>query len=77
MYLQSCLSQTQPQTHSVFFDALACTFPTAYKINCQVEKNPYKQQTLHFVLTLKLPLMTKTEFLLTISIQYQEEKWWE
>ena len=28
-------------------------------------------------LPLKLPWMTKTEFLLTISIQNQEDKWWE
>ena len=30
-----------------------------------------------FILTLSLPWVTKTEFLLTISIQYQADKWWE
>ena len=28
-------------------------------------------------LTLELPWVTKTEFLLTISIQYQVDRWWE
>ena len=28
-------------------------------------------------LPIKLPWVTKTEFLLTISIQNQEDKWWE
>ena len=28
-------------------------------------------------LTFKLPWVTKTEFLLTVSIQYQTDKWWE
>ena len=28
-------------------------------------------------LTLQLPLVTKTEFLLTTSVQYQADKWWE
>ena len=28
-------------------------------------------------LTLQLPWVTKSEFLLTISIQNQEGKWWE
>ena len=28
-------------------------------------------------LTLQLPWVTKSEFLLTISIQYQADKWWE
>ena len=30
-----------------------------------------------FTLTLSLPQVTKTEFLLTISIQYQAGRWWE
>ena len=42
---------------------------TAY-IECKSEKN-------RIGLTIKLPWMTKTEFLLTISIQYHPEKWWE
>ena len=29
------------------------------------------------VLTLQLPCVTKTEFFLTISMQYQEDEWWE
>ena len=29
------------------------------------------------MLTFKLPLVTKVEFLLTISIQNQANKWWE
>ena len=28
-------------------------------------------------LTLQLPWVTKRELLLTISVQYQVEKWWE
>ena len=30
-----------------------------------------------FGLTLKLPWATETEFLITISIKYQADKWWE
>ena len=36
-----------------------------------------KDDPLRLFLTLSLPQVTKTEFLLTISIQYQAGKWWE
>ena len=40
-------------------------------------KNKTKEIPLSFHITLRLPWVTKTEFLLTLSIQYQAGKWWE
>ena len=37
--------------------------------------SPYLKRKLRSSLTPKLPWVTKTEFLLTTLIQYQEDKW--
>ena len=39
--------------------------------------NIWDLENLQLSLTLQLPWVTKTEFLLTISIQYQADEWWE
>ena len=39
--------------------------------------NPFVPYLRPMLLTLSLPRVTKTEFLLTISIQYQAGRWWE
>ena len=47
-------------------------FVYSYGISWLIHETSYQYQ-----LTLLLPLVIKTEFLLTLSVQYQEDKWWE
>ena len=42
------------------------------KLTCQVSNNCSR-----ITFTFLLPWVTKTEFLLTLSIQHQADKWWE
>ena len=52
-----------------------------YSFVCVTQKEYLCMRTLEIQaiinFTLKLPWVTKIEFLLTISIQYQADRWWE
>ena len=79
----------QQQSHSLLYDSdsiiFVCTnrdWPRTIQkcgkgICSRQVKSARPGPYLPRLLTLELPLVTKTEFLLTISIQYPTDKWWE
>ena len=64
-------SRWDSKTNSTLDTRFHCKYFVKWIKKC-VDSMPYFMS-----LTLSLPQVTKTELLLTISIQYQPDKWWE